>query len=175
MAAGLASHPVVSLSSMAGSTGVLDAQPNCYSCPRPLLPAKARSWPETKDVEELGAQIPEGQRMGPSLPGTNRCLHRVQPGLRGLDLGLMSSEHSRSHFSETAAPEVEHSTQDLAGSFKQPLFLRYLLVGRVSLLRPEAQGHFASVSCGHCARGLYCHVLGTQTLDSSAGFVDECS
>lgn len=165
MAAGFTSHPDVSLSSMAGSTGVLDAQPNCYSCPCPLLPAKARSWPETKDVEELGARSPRDSAWGPaSQAPTGACT--------GSSLGL---EHSRSHFSETAAPEVQHSTQDLAGSFKQPLFLRYLLVGRLSLLRPEAQGHFASVSRGHCAWGLYCHVIGTQTLDSSAGFVDECS
>lgn len=79
--------------------------------PHLLLPAKARSWPETKDVEELGAQIPEGQYMGPSLPGTNRCLDGAQPGVRGSDPGLMSAEHSRSHFSETAAPAAEHSTQ----------------------------------------------------------------
>lgn len=120
------------------------SQPNCYSCPHLLLPAKAGSWPETKDVEELGAQIPKGQYIGPAS--------QAPAGVwMGPSLGL-EAQTPDSCLQSTAAPEAEHSTHVLASSFMQPLFVRHL-VARLALRRPEAQGCFANVSCGHHAWG----------------------
>lgn len=61
--------PALSLYSLAGNRSSRGfTQPNYYSCPHLHLLAKAKSWPETKDVEELGARDPRGGEHGAQSP-----------------------------------------------------------------------------------------------------------
>lgn len=133
---------------LSGAAGLFSLEHLLASLPAPLFPSPP--WLETGALEALlspivilvltsscsprpGAgqrqrmsrnwepEIPDGEYMGPSLPGSDRCLDGAQPGLRGPHPGLVSTKHSRPYLLGTAAPEAEPSIQVLAGSFNVAL------------------------------------------------------